>query len=80
MPDGHGGIPRFGSPLLLPPTWALARAQTWYRSGAAAAATSLQFELNVTPTSINIYHIYAPGPIQRRNLKLLETMAARLSS
>ncbi len=44
------------------------------------ASETYPFELNVTPTSVNIYTTYCGPDVQRANVRLLEQIAARLES
>jgi hypothetical protein len=43
-------------------------------------AAAIQFELNVTPTSVNIYTVYAGFERQKRNAEFLERLAAKLGA
>lgn len=44
------------------------------------AALAAQFELNVTPTSVNIYTVYGAYPMQKRNADFLQRLAGQLST
>lgn len=43
------------------------------------AALAAQFEMNVTPTSVNIYTVYGAHPMQRRNVDFLQRLAGILN-
>ena len=44
------------------------------------ASQTFPYELNVTPSSVNIYTTYCDADVQRANLDLLETIAAKLAA
>jgi hypothetical protein len=46
----------------------------------ALASQTYPYELNVTPTSVNIYSTYCDRDVQRSNLKFLERLVQRLGS
>jgi len=45
-----------------------------------SAFSTLQYEMNVTPTSVNIYTIYCGGQIQKRNMDFLQKLSVRIES
>jgi hypothetical protein len=49
------------------------------RAFARVSSQTYPYELNVTPTSVNIYTTYCPGEVQNENVRFLERLARRLA-